>query len=922
MSGGQAILRMSPRIPYALRYLAPPSGSRLAYAASMHARLPHGPAALRLPFGAGLQSARAFSTGPAGARLFENMVTSVPFALRAGSCDLDLHGIRAYDFPHVTKTSHRSSSAGADTQRAVPVLPAMSHGFVDASRVATDSYEESPATSDLDMFFPLLLRTVRTPETHVVSRISIHLEPFVPDVALDTSELFMAQAPNANASATMLDYTTSERLRTLGGIYSVHRQRITKLESLLRSYGTWPCALNTSLLLKQHGEAVPATLHVDMKGWTKVQVQQMLLDNFGSSNWLQVEDMVVITEEDGGSEDSYLPFDPSSRVWADLIPVSQDDGPQPLCPILYDPLYAQAMGLFRALKSASNDGVEVSERALALTEHLIDLNPANYSIWQYRASILMQMAAEDPGVLRKELAFLNDFAVGNMKNYQIWQHRRIIVSILGDPSHELAFTQSVLDLDSKNYHTWAYREWVLVHFGGLGDGRHASSPGGGEYPQLWDGELAYTDRLLDEDVRNNSAYNHRFFCTLLRIADGKTLSAEHEPVRDNEIAYALGKVTVAPNNASVWNYLQGLHTGLEPRRPLHTLDARVMQHIPEPDHAKAAAYPDTDRGGRTPPGALEWMLESTLERIDAGEKGLLHTAKLILERLRHAETVREKYWQFRASCLPDTSDPSSRQWDGTVRGTNIRTSAVLIALQINTRSGNEHEKQTREYLLCDPVELPFNVWCEGCNAHIGQGVRFNAEKKQVDSYYSTPIWSFRYPKNTRYTVESGARQQKQDWDPAEHGGVPIYDSEAAVKTEQEGGFAQLEKRQEERKAAPKRQARIDELEEWAEKRWAEPYEKNASLRQIFRAEKHARTERAIRDAALRERMGWDQDKVLVGESSHDPSLSTPVIRQQWQEARRVRGVRTKTAPTTRRTRRAQLSPAAHSLADRLLAKQK
>ncbi|WFD06711.1 galactose-6-sulfurylase [Malassezia vespertilionis] len=637
----------------------------------------------------------------------------------------------------------------------------MSHGFVDASRVATDSYEESPATSDLDMFFPLLLRTVRTPETHVVSRISIHLEPFVPDVALDTSELFMAQAPNANASATMLDYTTSERL--LGVIAALIR-------------------------------------------------------------------MVVITEEDGGSEDSYLPFDPSSRVWADLIPVSQDDGPQPLCPILYDPLYAQAMGLFRALKSASNDGVEVSERALALTEHLIDLNPANYSIWQYRASILMQMAAEDPGVLRKELAFLNDFAVGNMKNYQIWQHRRIIVSILGDPSHELAFTQSVLDLDSKNYHTWAYREWVLVHFGGLGDGRHASSPGGGEYPQLWDGELAYTDRLLDEDVRNNSAYNHRFFCTLLRIADGKTLSAEHEPVRDNEIAYALGKVTVAPNNASVWNYLQG---------PLHTLDARVMQHIPEPDHAKAAAYPDTDRGGRTPPGALEWMLESTLERIDAGEKGLLHTAKLILERLRHAETVREKYWQFRAR--------------------------IQHVWHIN-RS-------------------------EGCNAHIGQGVRFNAEKKQVDSYYSTPIWSFRY-------------------------------SEAAVKTEQEGGFAQLEKRQEERKAAPKRQARIDELEEWAEKRWAEPYEKNASLRQIFRAEKHARTERAIRDAALRERMGWDQDKVLVGESSHDPSLSTPVIRQQWQEARRVRGVRTKTAPTTRRTRRAQLSPAAHSLADRLLAKQK
>lgn len=30
-----------------------------------------------------------------------------------------------------------------------------------------------------------------------------------------------------------------------------------------------------------------------------------------------------------------------------------------------------------------------------------------------------------------------------------------------------------------------------------------------------------------------------------------------------------------------------------------------------------------------------------------------------------------------------------------------------------------------------------------CNSHIGQGVRYNAEKKQVGNYYSTPVWSFR-----------------------------------------------------------------------------------------------------------------------------------------------------------------------------------
>lgn len=34
--------------------------------------------------------------------------------------------------------------------------------------------------------------------------------------------------------------------------------------------------------------------------------------------------------------------------------------------------------------------------------------------------------------------------------------------------------------------------------------------------------------------------------------------------------------------------------------------------------------------------------------------------------------------------------------------------------------------------------------CSGsCNNHIGQGVRYNAHKTQVGSYYSTPVWAFR-----------------------------------------------------------------------------------------------------------------------------------------------------------------------------------
>ena len=40
-------------------------------------------------------------------------------------------------------------------------------------------------------------------------------------------------------------------------------------------------------------------------------------------------------------------------------------------------------------------------------------------------------------------------------------------------------------------------------------------------------------------------------------------------------------------------------------------------------------------------------------------------------------------------------------------------------------------------------EMPYNVWCGGCGIHIARGKRYNAEKKQVGKYFSTPIYQFR-----------------------------------------------------------------------------------------------------------------------------------------------------------------------------------
>lgn len=70
------------------------------------------------------------------------------------------------------------------------------------------------------------------------------------------------------------------------------------------------------------------------------------------------------------------------------------------------------------------------------------------------------------------------------------------------------------------------------------------------------------------------------------------------------------------------------------------------------------------------------------------------------------------------------------------------------------------------------LHAPTRRTCPFPHHHVLQGVRFNAEKKQVGQYHSTRIWSFRMrtpccqhtieihtdPKNAEYVIVSGARR--------------------------------------------------------------------------------------------------------------------------------------------------------------------
>lgn len=65
-------------------------------------------------------------------------------------------------------------------------------------------------------------------------------------------------------------------------------------------------------------------------------------------------------------------------AWADIEPLQQDDGSlHPLAAIAYTDEYSEAMGYLRAVMAKN----EFSERVLDLTEHIISMNPAHYTVW-------------------------------------------------------------------------------------------------------------------------------------------------------------------------------------------------------------------------------------------------------------------------------------------------------------------------------------------------------------------------------------------------------------------------------------------------------------------------------------------------------------------------------------------------------------
>lgn len=196
----------------------------------------------------------------------------------------------------------------------------------------------------------------------------------------------------------------------------------------------------------------------------------------------------------------------------------------------------------------------------------------------------------------------------------------------------------------------------------------------------------------------------------------------------------------------------------------------------------------------------------------------------------------------------------------------------------------ERARKLSQGILIIRFEMPYNIWCDGCKNHIGMGVRYNAEKKKVGTYYTTPIYRFRMkchlcvnyiemqtdPATCDYVIVSGAQRKEERWDMAENEQILTTEHSEKEKLETDAMY----KLDHGGKDKEKLRAAIPSLTDLQEHQasWKDDFQLNSALRRKFRSEKKLIAEEEEKDNAVRLRTGLSIP--LVPEREEDKKLAS------------------------------------------------
>uniref|UniRef100_A0AC34Q066 Protein farnesyltransferase/geranylgeranyltransferase type-1 subunit alpha n=1 Tax=Panagrolaimus sp. JU765 TaxID=591449 RepID=A0AC34Q066_9BILA len=302
--------------------------------------------------------------------------------------------------------------------------------------------------------------------------------------------------------------------------------------------------------------------------------------------------------------------------FADVTPIYNSEAENSVVPIALRTDFVDAFAYLRALMNAK----EISERAFELTTTCARMNPANYSVWEYRRHVLRGLNKD----LKKELEFCEEMILENLKNYQVWHHRRELIQWMKEERGSMSFVDVVLKDDFKNYHAWQHRVFLARH-----------------YKVPLKSELKFTTDFISRDVFNNSAWTYRYF-VVAEMSD----DFDKKDVVNEEIKFVMNHIRGAVNNASSWAYLSGL-----------------MEFSSYADHPEVVEFTkkmlipaDAPEGSnlvveKSAPNsfALAFLADAMIAVIEEKNpvNGGLQLAKACYERLVVVDPLRRRLWNYK-----------------------------------------------------------------------------------------------------------------------------------------------------------------------------------------------------------------------------------------------------------------------------------
>nr|XP_039264980.1 coiled-coil domain-containing protein 130-like [Styela clava] len=222
----------------------------------------------------------------------------------------------------------------------------------------------------------------------------------------------------------------------------------------------------------------------------------------------------------------------------------------------------------------------------------------------------------------------------------------------------------------------------------------------------------------------------------------------------------------------------------------------------------------------------------------------------------------------------------------------------------NSHPLRERAKKLGEGILIIRFEMPYNIWCNGCNKHIGMGVRYNSEKIKVGNYYTTPVYKFKMkchlcpqyfeiqtdPANCEYVILSGARRKEERWNAKDNEQIEMTDHLDKKKLATDAMF-KLEHNVKDQKKLINAIPTLGEIQDIQEEK-KDDYILNKVLRKKFRDKKKSLEATAKQDQALLDKSSLDikllpeheQDKNLAKLLKYDTVKS---LEQSQDEARKI-----------------------------------